>query len=279
MQNIEVYTPFDCLIVNGERQQFLSQNEHLIIEEAQQIFVYPVSKAPCYSFVLDTSQPSPFYKSISRGDKTLIFLLDGLLSNSYELYTFTSHGKTCQVKAGSEKVVFACDKIEREVILPFPIQKYDAKCEEHIVYVFCEGTNHSFLVAFNLLNKHAKIFSGYTISLKDHGFMVENEDSLTEYLIDKDGISRKTIKTASNCGISSVNFFACLKEGDYISAYNMISSSLQENLSQNDFKKFFGQISYFFPLSQTKIFALSNTQPKLYTLTIADNKITDIDDE
>ncbi len=279
MKNIEIYTPFDCLIVSAEGQQFLSQNQHLSLDEAQNLFVYPVGKSTCYSFVLDTSQPSPFYKTISRGDKTLVFLLDGLLSNSYELYSFTFHGKICQVKTGSEKVVFACDKAEREVFLPFPVQKYEAKNDEHIVYVLCQGEKLSSLVAFNLLNKHAKIFTGNAISLCEHGFIVENDFSSNEYSFDKDGLNRKAVRTSSNSAFSSINFFSCLKEGDYHSAYNMLSSALQTNLSQNDFRKFFGQISYFFPLSQTNVFALSNNQPKLYTLTLSDSQITDIDDE
>lgn len=279
MKKIEIYSPFDTLIVSKQGEQFLSSNEHLCIENEEKIFVYPVGKSPCYSFVLSPGFTSPFYKQISYKDKTMIFLLDGLLTNSYSLSTYSEGGKTCNVKIGKEKIVFAIGADEKEVILPFEVNTFKDQKDGHIVTVLCQGDEKSFIVAFNLKTKKIKTFIGNKISLSDNGFSVQNNSSETEYVIDSEGLSRKTVKYNSISPCPAVDFFSRLKEGDKLGAYNMLSSTLQTQISQPDFKSYFGQISYFFPLSENIVFAIANGQNKIYTLEISQNKIVEIDDE
>lgn len=278
MKIIEIYSPFDCLVVSLERQLFLSANEHLVLDDEKEIFVYPINKTPCYSFTLNPNKSSPFYKSITQEDKTMIFLLDGLLSNTLNIYSFKINGKTCDIKTGSEKVIFCYDNTEREVALSHQVKTFETNCVGHIAYAICHSEDYQTLIAFNLRNKNIKTLSGKRISILNNIIKIENDFAINEYCLDNDGLSVQSVKSLSHPLVAGTNLFSCLKFGDYVSAYAMLSPSLQKNLSQADFKDFFGKISYFFPLSQTQIFALSNSQPKLYTITFSDDKIVEIED-
>lgn len=282
MNTVKIYTPFDCLVVGKNSSEFLSQNENIVVDENEKLFVYPIGKPQNFSFVLTPSSPSPFYRSITSNGERLIFLLggetEGVLLNSYSLFSLSFMGKTCHVKVGKDRVVFSYDNIEKEVFLPFEIQNFKHQKEEHIVYVLLNGT-FDCLVAFNLKTKDVKSFCGEKITLSANKFTLENGNQTSEYLFDSDGLSILSTKLNPLSNFLAPNFFAHLKQHDFPSAYSLLSKPLQETLSLADFKRFFGSISYFFPISPTKVFAISNNIPKLYTLTIHDNLLADIDDE
>ena len=277
MKNFLLYSPYDCLVCSDKSQVFLSQNEHLSLDENEKIFVYPVGKTSRYSFVVDIKSSSPFYKVVSDGDATYAFLLDGLLASTYSVQSFSVNGKTCFVKTGKDKVVFSEGKIEKEIFFPCDMDEFECKKEEHIIYALCKSKNCDFLVAFNASSQKIKTFSGEKISLLEHGFCVENKTSKKEYVIDKDGLSEKSSAVYSYLSQAPTDFFSYLKEGDYHSAYRLLSLSLRENLPEPDFKKFFSRISYFFPLSESKVFALSDGKPVFYTISMDGGKITEIE--
>lgn len=275
MEKIKIYSPFDCLIYGREGGTFLSANEHLILDREESLFVYPTNRGEGYSFVLDSAKDSPFYKSITYKEERLIFLLGGLLSNAYLITPLSFKGKTCHIKRGRERIVVEYDGWEREFILPHEYANISHKMKGDILQVLCEGSP-SILIALNLKSKKVKYFEG-DITLNENGFTLNTPSSQSEYLIDGDGLSRTKVKLAPATTIS-VHFFSCLKEGDYSLAYSLLSSNLQEGLSQKSFKEFFGRITYFYPLSENEVFALSDGSCRVYCLTIEGEKISEIND-
>lgn len=279
MEKIKVYTPFDCVIVGRDCEEFLSENEHIEINAEEKLFVYPIGKPQNFAFVLDINVDSPFYKSLSTLNERLVFLLGGEgILNTYSLSSLTFNGKICDIKVGKDRVIFSYDKTEKEIFLPFEIVDFSQGREAHIAYILCNGNSSDFLIAFNLKNKEIKTLLGDKITLSSNKILLENKGGKSEYLLDGDGLSLLSTKL-SQTNFFAPNFFSNLKEHDYSSAYSQLSPSLQEKLTLSNFKEFFGVISYFFPLSPTKVFAISNGLPKLYTLSFENNLLSDIEDE
>lgn len=279
MNKVKIYTPFDCLIVDKNSQHFLSKNEHLEIEFQEKIFVYPIGRSQCYSFVLETGKTSPYYKEIEYEREKLVFILDGKFSNTYSINNISIGGKVCQIKIGKDKIVFSLDQTEREILFPFSGNDFKINKAQHIVYVTGTENEQDFLVAFNTKNKKAKVFEGDEISLTTNGFILKKNRDKIEYLFDNDGLSILSCELSSQTNYSSIKFFSYLNEGDYQSAYSLLSPVLKSNLTQSNFKNYIGKITYYFPLSPSKIFALSNNTPKLYTITFENSLILDIDDK
>lgn len=279
MENIKIYSPFDCLIVGRDCSEFLSKNEHIEINASEKLFVYPIGKPQNFAFILDPNVNSPFYKSITTSGEKLFFLLggEGGILNTYSLVSLSFHGKVFEIKVGRDKLILSYDKTEQELLLPFEIVDFTHGREEHIAYILCHGESCDFLTAFNLENKKIKTFWGDKITISSHKILLENKGNISEYLLDSDGLSLLSSKSVQS-NFFAPNFFTYLKEDNYSSAYSLLSPALQEKLSIKDFKHFFGKISYFFPLSPTKVFALSNGLAKLYTLSIENNLLADIDD-
>lgn len=277
MEKFEIYSPFDCVIVSQSSQTFLSSNEHLCLSSCDKMFVYPVGKTQNYSFVLDANSSSPFYRTIKKDNKTFIFFLDGVLSEKYEIFTFSSP-KPCNVKVGCGKVVFACEKTERQVNLPRDIVSYTCDKFDHIVYCICKCEDKDYMVAFNTKNKNIKTFSGDEISFNDNLFKISNHNNESTIALDKEGLVLKE-SSISKQNFIAIDLFNALKSSSYEEGYKMLSQSLQENLPLKDFKEYFGKISYFFPINESQVFALSNNKEKIYNLTVTNGQITDMDDE
>ena len=88
---IIIYSPYDCLIRVGENESFLDQNEHLIIEESErEISVFPTNKNSHYSFLIDVNNfSSPFYAIVKQNDNLLVFLMDGLIAENVDIFSFS----------------------------------------------------------------------------------------------------------------------------------------------------------------------------------------------
>lgn len=278
MQTIKIYTPYDCVIISNQGEEFLSANTHLILDKEEKLFVYPINKSMSYSFILDPAKSSPYYREILHNNEKHIFLLGGILSNSYQCQTYSYNGKPCHIKMGSERVIFEYEGGEREILLPFPAHKFSSGRQNHVLYTLCEG-EENLLVALNLINKKTKTFQGKRIEIEKEGFFVENSHCITKYAFEKEGVVLKEVRPIRSPALPTISFFTFLRARDYQNAYALLSPALQEGLSQKDFKHFMGEITYFFPLEEDCVFALSNSQSKIFTLSFEEGKICDIDDE
>ncbi len=286
-----IYSPYKCIVKNGQNSCELDQNAHLIIDNAQIVSIYPVGKSKRYAFNVDINEKnSKFYRIIEKDDKYLIFLLDGILSENVELYSFNYQNISSLVEISNSCLTFSTDKFKNIISLPTPIKDYKCGQYLHIIYFLYSKNDTQTMIAYNVKNNKAKVFKGDEIQLLDNGFKITSYDKgiyreiNEDFIIDKDGVknSSKTFTLAQNAlqlnKLLVFNFISAIKNEDYSSAHQLLSMSLQEKINQEALKKYFGQISYFYLIDDKTVFAISNGENIIYNFSIDDKSILDITD-
>ncbi len=284
-----IYTSFPCLIESDEKQEHLSQNEHLIIEdEPVSIKVFPENK-DISPFEIDIENPSPLYRIIKKEDKLLIFLIDGIFAENVICHNFNYDGIKSSIEISKRKVVF-CGKKDKKIInMPYQAKNVKVGAFLFINYVKYDEDNGQTLIAYNPKKNTAKVFTGEQIELDKDGFTVHktcfNYKKIEEnYYVDKDGLKvRKkdfvTIESsASPIETIPYKFMTAIKLGDFNNSIKMLSTSLSQKLDENVLKKYFGEVSYFYMLDPNTCFAISNNRNVIYEFSLLNDKISDIND-
>ena len=283
-----LYTSYDCIIEFENEKLSLSKNEHISFDNCpSQIIVFPKNKSPKFSFSVDNASPSQFCRTIEKDDKLLIFLIDGFLQEGVDIFSFMQNEEKNYVKFSKTKVVFSSTSHEKEIYFPSPATLISQGNFKHIAYVCFHCNNEEHLVMYNTVNHKTKMFHGDHFNFTENGFILTKENNAfykkieKDFIVDNDGLKCKS-KTFVKKDVSNelllVNFFNSLKLQDYQSSYDMLSLSLKDKISATDLQKYFGDISYFFPLDQSTCFVVSNGDNIMYELTIENNKIVEISD-
>lgn len=279
MKEIIVYSPYDCLIKSKEGQITLNKNEHLVLSSNDPFNVYPVGKSSRYAFVVDLNQQvdSPFYRVLSDNNSLKIFLLDGLLSENCQVFSFFIQGENCSVKASEKYIEFSSTKKQSKVFLPAPYKSLDCGKMQGIVYVHIFEQKQERLLAFNPKTDRIKTFIGDKITVTSSGWKVLGNDE-KEYYVDKEGL-----KIKDECSILSKspvfighNFMSLIEDKQFSKAYLHLSSSLQSRLDADALKGYFGNVSYFYFLEPKICFAISDNKNMLYHFDFQDDKICEI---
>ena len=101
-------------------------------------------------------------------------------------------------------------------------------------------------------------------------------------MIDKDGLKSKSkvFSQKDNPGFDMISykFMNAIKVKDYQGAYEMLGENLQKVLSPSAIKKYFGEISYLYPIDKQTCFALSNGENVIYDFVIENDKISEVND-
>ena len=287
---ITIYSPYDCIIKVGETLEAISENEHLVMDnDKKEITIYPSKKSSQYSFALDLkNSASPFYRTIEKNGELLIFLLDGLVADNVNIFSFSHNEKQSYVEVGKDKIIFKSESNKKTIPLPCKPSNICCGNFKHINYVSYEDEKKHFLIAYNTQNGKSKLFQGNEIEIKENGFIVTNEKNnffkkvVEEYFIDEDGLKSKSKvfsrKTIADDNMLCYEFITSIKFKDYQNALNLLTPSLQENIDENALKKYFGDISYFYMIDPLSCFALSNDENKIFVFNIKENKICEISD-
>ncbi len=283
-----IYTAYDCIIKGDGWQEELEKNQNLTLDTTpKHLAIYPIGRGRV-SFEIDlANQASPFYRIVIKEDKTLIFLVEGIVAQNVKIYHVSADGAKCQIEVEKNRTTFVCG--ENKKILCLSGQIDGAKCGNfyHIVYAKLSCVGQEYLIAYNTKNFIAKAFSGQKITLTDEGFIINNthqnyEDAKVEYVVTKAGLKVKK-RDFSLLGTPPKHSVACqflssIKLGDLPNALSMLSPRLKENLNENSLKEYFGQISYIFPLDERTVFAISDGKNIIYTFTLSNGFIEEIND-
>ena len=131
-----IYTSFPCVIKVDGQQEELNQNENLLIEEFDKILVYPLEKGRI-SFEIDfAKQDNNFYRVIERGNKRLVFLLDGLYAENAEIGEFEYKGLKSKVEIYPQKVVFFNQNSKKIIHLSANYSSFKYGNKKYIDYCF-----------------------------------------------------------------------------------------------------------------------------------------------
>lgn len=263
----------------------LSQNEHLLFENEDIFTVYPTGSDN--SFEVDITKSSPFYRSIVKDNKNLVFLLNGLFAENITCHEFNYNGIISHVEISKKEILFCGEKDKKLIKLTRPVEKVKTGNFLFIDYVLIEEKANSCLIAYNPKNNTARTFYADKIEIVDNGFHLQkklfNYEKIDEnYIVDKEGLKLKDKKfflsENTNRSIETIvyKFMSAVKCGDYNTCLSLCTGSLIQNIDALSLKKYFGQISYFYMLDPYSCFALSNDKNTIYEFSLSGNKISDI---
>ena len=107
MKNIVIYSPYPCLVKAGDKEMTINENEHLNLDAIMPIYVYPTGKTKRYSFMIDFNiLNSQFYSIIEKDDRVLVFLIDGLLSQNVDIFSFRYNNIDSEIEVSSHEITF-----------------------------------------------------------------------------------------------------------------------------------------------------------------------------
>lgn len=285
-----IYTPYDCILKFNDKELSLSQNEHLSFEEnIKTISVYPLNKNKKYSFEINLKDSdSTFYRVIKKEDKLLVFLLEGLISENIDIYSFSNEKGDSFVEIGKNTVIFKSDKHQKVITLSNNMKDFSCGNFEHIDYVTFKDDKKEYILAYNIVSNKAKFLQGDKIEIKDSGFIVTCENNefyksiIEEYFIDKEGLKSKS-KTFSKKDVFPNNFVVysfmnAIKLKDYESAHSYLTKRLKKEISIQSLKSYFGDVSYFYVIDPQTCFAITFNKNVLYDFVLKDDEIEEIND-
>lgn len=289
MKSIVIYSPYDCIVKYNNQEDFLDQNQHLIINGVDVIYVYPIGKTKRYSFAIDMkNNENQFYTILERNDKYLVFLLDGLYSQNIDIYNFKNNNTSSTIEISSQSVTFSTGKHKKIISLTATPKKITCGNFSFIDYCLIENLDNSTLIAYNVKTNKAKQFKGKDIKLLDKGFMVSRVSSFyekidEEYYVDNDGLK---IKNKSHIlseqsypnELLPYRFMSAVKCGDTSQFNKLLSPKLLEKISEEDIKNYFGNIEYFYMIDYKTCFAISEKEQVLYEFIVDNDKIAEIID-
>lgn len=286
-----IYTSFPCLVKIGEREESLTQNEHLLIEEEfEKISIYPVIKGRI-AFEIDLKEEeSSFYRIIKRGGKRLIFLLDGLRAENVETCSFEYQNIKSKIEIYPQKVIFESENNKKIIHLA---QKYKTFKYGNIKFInYCILNNYDgegTLICYNIKKNNARVFNASEIKQEDDGFLLISSPfgyaSINQHLyIDEDGLKvrkKDFVQTSSTSPEETIpyQFLNAIKYGDYDYCLKMLATELNDRLNEESLKAYFGNISYFYMLDPTTAYAISNDKNIIFEFAVKNRMITEISSE
>jgi len=284
-----LYTPYDCLLKINDKDWFLNKNESFVFEDARKISVFPTQKSGRYSFNVDLSSISNtiYYSAVQKENEVLIFLLDGIISENVDIFSFANSSAKSSVEIGKENIIFKTQKHTKNITLPRNIK--DIKCGNifDIDYVCFADNLSKYIILYNAKTNKTKLFQGDDIELKEDGFVVTSQNKfykkiVEEYIVDKDGLKSKSKtfsqKEESNTSSVAFKFMSAVKVKDWEGAFMLLGDNLKSSLSISTLKTYFKDINYIYSIDEQTIFALSNGENVIYNFSIENDKIAEIND-
>ena len=289
MKNIVIYSPYPCLVKAGDKEMTINENEHLNLDAIMPIYVYPTGKTKRYSFMIDFNiLNSQFYSIIEKDDRVLVFLIDGLLSQNIDIFSFRYNNIDSEIEISSHEITFKTKEHKKKIYIYSTPKNVECGNFYHIDYSLLEFENGSILIAYNVKNNSAKQFKGDKIELKDNGFTVQSSknfyDMATwEYKIDKEGlkIKDKTFAMANQkypFELIPFQFMTAVQNDDTSMITSLLSDEILKKIDIVNIKKYFGHIDYFYMIDYKTCFAISDKQNVIYEFYLKENKIDEIVD-
>ncbi len=283
-----IYTSFPCIVKYGENKEHISINEHLVLDDVSMpIYIFPSGREK-FSFEID-SQTSPFYRIIEKEDRRLIFLLDGYSAENTRVHNVKYDGESTSVEVGQKQIIFCGLDGKKTINLTRPISNVSVGNFYHINYVKFDDLDKKVIICYNTRNNSAKIFSSDNLVMEENGFSLFNENenynsSTHKYIIDRDGLKIKEENFARKSEVMPAElipykFMCFIKCGDYYGARDLLSYDMKTQLDSKALKGFFGDVSYFCMIDPCSCFALSDNKDIIYTFSMEDDKIKEIQDD
>ncbi len=288
MKVFNIKSNYECLIKDGDEESILSANETLQIEGFKKLLVYPLStNRRVLPFSIDTNFLSncSFYNFAELDDDTtLICLAKQDVCESYSVTKLKIDGKDCIFEVGENKVMVSHNNWKKVLHLSQKFDRYNIQHKDDIVYIKLTSPSIQQVYAFNIQSGKTRAFSGDIITTNKQGFIVENENKKSTYSITAEGLRLDNVKSEHNAENNSLvdetiayQFLNALKQGNAEFAYSLCSEKLQNNISKESLKNYFGEIANFFYITPYKYAVQTTKELNVYSFNILNKKIVDIE--
>ncbi len=275
MNNVIIKTPYECLIKTEDEQTLLDENESLVLLPPFSVCIYPVNKAISFILASDNLQTCEFYDVANYKQDTLICLKKTSTCENYSIVNISG----CKLEIGERKFTIESEDWKKTILLPCSFDRYQTSVKNNIIMIKFIGKKQV-LYAFNKKTAQAHAFSGNKIDFNQEGFSVEEHNINKSYKISNQGLSGSNNEEAA-CPLPQTlayHFLEYIKKADLSSAHNLLSQNLQQNISKQALKTFFGSIKSVFYLSPV-CYAVQNEKGlKIYNFEVKQDKICDISD-
>lgn len=272
MKIYKVKTPYECLIKCNGEETLLEPNETL--ELSGRALVYPID-SDVLPFSLDTENlaSSQFYDSLE--ELGIVFLKNSAVCENYTITKLDINGDKCIFEIGENKIIISYKAFKKIVHLQNNFNTFKLGNKHNIAYIHLKGKTDA-LYALNIKTGKLKQFSGETIEISNEGFIIKNESDC-EYKITTEGLTKQTspkLQPLTN-EATPYCFLDALQHGEYGSAYELCSPTLQQQINKEALKDFFGQISNFYTLTPYK-YAVKSDSIRVYTFDVNNKQIVEI---
>ena len=287
MKPIVIYSPYECLIKTKNEELILDQNESALLDNCEEIDVYPTGKTKRYAFKIDLAdKDNQFYSVIERQGKLLVFLIDGLISQNTDIFHFSYNNIDSEIALSGSSITFSTKNHRKQILLNSKPVKVQSGNFKHIDYIILDFPSSSQLICYNIKNNSARQFAGDKITTVENGFKILSSGGIYDHVeeelfVDKDGLKSKN-KTFSPSNqiypakLVPYQFICAVKNGDSQTIKGLLSDSLASKLSPEQVLQYFGKISYFYMLDYKTCFAISNNENVIYEFYLNGDKIDDI---
>ena len=292
MKKYKIISAYPCLIKSASQQLTLDRNFSLLLENENEISVYPFGKDKSFAFIIQLNNLSdnPFFCTATEGDTTFIYLIEGLKSQNTNEVSFGNNSPSPSVEISRDSVTFHSKSLKRTIFTGY-YENFDCyrKHDISLAHLFNDGKH--LLIAFNEKTGKAKSFKAQKVKVdNDKIYLTQKFDDLaghnleSTFKIDNEGMKKidcqisynfEKPRLAYNQKVVPFAFLEAIKADNFDLAAGYLSSSMQ--VTPEKLKAFVPKLDFFFPVSDNKFYIFSNGEFKTITFDMTDNKIIDLD--
>lgn len=284
---------FDCLVKVENEENLLDSNSQIVFDYPQKVLIYPLSYNKfSFPFTIDLTQSSDSeICKIFEYNGSKLFYLNSPYSITNEVVEEVScQGKKCEISLAQGELSFKVDKLKKTLPILGSYKSYTVQTNNSFVILFFNGNEDS-LYLFNVNDYSITHLEGQKIELIDNKIFVSKQanDIVSHQIYDTYEIKGdKLTKIAGKFkvdalsrplkeGVLPLAFVEALKIGDYLLALDYLGKNLQDSTSTEHLKTYFGEIKSFVSLEPSLIAIINNKETKIYSFTVKDNKIEEIE--
>lgn len=274
---------YPCLIKTQNECLEINENDMIEIENEDVIFIYPQSQKIPFYINLKAPIENENFSILKHQDRTIILLEKTPLFNLTVKERLNISGKTCEVSLCGHVLSFETDERKLSYICPHPCKNYKIFKQKNFAFVQFENDLYIYST-----NKHKLThISGDEFELENNQLTVKKNinDSLSRqknatYRFDSDIVLEKEnfmYQQAQNKKeLLPYRVMESIKAKDYGFVINSLTEKLKEEISVDQLKSFFGNVTSFLPLTTTEYITLSQNQKNYVSFSLLGDKIDDI---
>lgn len=280
-------SPYPFLARTKSQEIELDQNDTLLIEQEDYVSIYPlIANQIPFNVDLKSLKENDFYSVFKHSDDVFVLLNLPQRLNVTQKERLNFSGKTCDVFADENKIIFELNDRKVEYLCDHKLKK--TRIFKLKDYACVQSSENLYL--YNIKKNRLSHFSGeitlngdilnVTKTLDDSDNCVRT----SQYKLNEDIVMQKNefVRNMRNINIKELAPYKLLesvKAKDFGHALEFLSDKLKESVDREKLSEFFDNFNTFLPLSSTEFITMSLNKKNFITFSFDGDKIEDINIE